>query len=142
MVASNKGFMFHAVMSVGVGACIAQTNETVSGIDHVIGRRQAVFEGASGRIEFGNNEEDDDRSGTPLAWGAFNIVWKTENSTGSWDRGELVYQLTDVLLPAGTPEWESRGTYIFTEMDVMFHQICSGTRPIKIISTVDCALLA
>merc|ERR1719324_596165 len=55
----GSAFVYDAVMAIGLGACIASDNQgrngdtsNLSGPDHHRGLRKANFTGASGRVEF------------------------------------------------------------------------------------------
>jgi len=49
----GAGFMFDAVMSIGIGACVAKNNNTSS---HLEGIRDVDFTGATGRVRLGNGK--------------------------------------------------------------------------------------
>lgn len=55
----GESYMYDAVMSIGIGACLAQQepNGTLSGAAHVDGIRAAQFIGASGSVSFSNAGE-------------------------------------------------------------------------------------
>lgn len=93
--------MYDAIISVGLGACLAQREDgLVSGANHVAGIRRANFTGATGKVAFGNEDGDEDRSGSRLAstvtWGAFNILPPSRPDD---------FVLTDMLFPYSASAW-------------------------------------
>lgn len=71
-------FLFDAVMSIGIGACLAEqtSNGTVSSVDHRDSIRRAVFTGATGRVMFGGGIADEPgvRDPSTVLWSEFNIL--------------------------------------------------------------------
>lgn len=54
---SGAGFMYDAVMSIGLGACLAAQNASrITGDFHLQGIRSTNFTGASGRVKFGDGD--------------------------------------------------------------------------------------
>jgi len=106
--------MYDAVMSVGIGACIAEKNGTeIAGVNLVDSIRSIDFMGATGRVAFGNDDNDADRLGTRLAstvsWAALNI---------RYIGGEANFAATGVLSPAlGDNVWHTDGLDDFVFRD-------------------------
>jgi len=109
--------MYDSVLSVGIGACLAQKSDpTVSGESHVDAIRSVEFTGATGRVQFGNADGDPDRLGTRHAsstqFGAYNVR-VTETTPGDFT-SSLV--LTDLRLPGNTPtQWEQLQEIIYRD---------------------------
>ena len=74
---TGAGFLYDGVISIGIGACIAQArsnSSTVSGAAHVIGIRQSAFRGASGAVAFGGNARNPAaRAGESVTWTLTNV---------------------------------------------------------------------
>lgn len=72
---NGQEFMFDAIISIGLGACLAQRDEngTVLGEDHVAGIREAVFQGTTGLVRFENSGQ------TPGARVAEDVIFSTVN---------------------------------------------------------------
>lgn len=95
----GSGFIYDSIMSVGIGACIAESltdNSTeLSGNDHVLGIQLADFQGATGHIVQSDStvfREGVARNVSSGMYGVFNLF-----PPGS----ELPYVLTDVFDPTG-----------------------------------------
>ena len=89
----GQSFMYDAVMSVGIGACLAaqNANGTVSGISHLKGIRQAQFKGASGNVEFQN-------AGIyPGARVPNDIIWVTFNFLPTLNASAAPYELSAAI---------------------------------------------
>jgi hypothetical protein len=71
----GAGFIYDAVMSIGIGACAAAAQGNRSSTAHLQGIRQSPFYGATGRVEYLNR---DGRSGTrdpySVPWGVVNVL--------------------------------------------------------------------
>lgn len=106
----RAGSMYDAVMSVGIGACTAEKNGVpMNGTDLVDSIRSVDFAGATGRVAFGNDENDADRLGTRLAstisWAALNI---------RYNGGEADFVPTGILVPdSGDGVWQNLDDFVF-----------------------------
>jgi hypothetical protein len=85
----GSSFLYDAVMSVGLGACLAEgslgnSTGVLDGLAHVMGIQESRFAGASGRVEFGKSTvfgeggvQDGHRNGVRQVasglYGAFNL---------------------------------------------------------------------
>ena len=104
------GFMFDAVVAVGIGACNAQDaaedGAAVSGEDHRDGIREVNFWGATGRVKFGASTFD--RTGTraeeSVFWAAVNMLPPPH-----------YYQVTDYLDPDEEDEWMEVTPFIYAD---------------------------
>ncbi|KAL7578112.1 hypothetical protein ACA910_012561 [Epithemia clementina (nom. ined.)] len=83
----GPAFMYDAVMSIGIGACLAQRQPdgSVDGIDHHNAIRRAKFYGASGRVQFGRGvlERGGTRLWGDLHWFALNYFPYNEQNTSA-----------------------------------------------------------
>lgn len=74
----GAGFMYDAVMSIGVGACSMESTTTENaslGLNLLQGIRQSEFTGASGKVRFkGSGPMPGGRDGSSALFGALNIV--------------------------------------------------------------------
>jgi hypothetical protein len=95
----GAGFLYDAVMSIGIGACLAQSQSELSGSSHLAGIRAANFTGASGQISFGDNPviAPGTRRCETVTYGVFNLFPATGN-----DESTVGYTLTGLLKPART----------------------------------------
>lgn len=105
------GFLYDAVISIGLGACLAQReDEKVSGSNHVEGIRLANFTGATGQVAFGAEDGDEDRNGTRLAstvyWGAFNVIPPSQPDD---------FALTDILSPDSSGAWFELQPFVYRD---------------------------
>jgi hypothetical protein len=95
-----EAHLYDAIMSAGIGTCQAlKLGSDFSGELHVDAIRGLDFEGATGRVQFGNADQDPDRRGTRLAstvtFGAYNVRIE-EVSPGNFSSSIV---LTDLRLP-------------------------------------------
>lgn len=71
-------FMYDAVMTTGVGACLAEqtSNGTIPSSSHLDNIRRTVFTGATGTVKFGGGSADEVgvRDGSTVLWSEFNIL--------------------------------------------------------------------
>jgi hypothetical protein len=71
-------FMYDSVMTIGLGACKATSNQNgniMTGVTHLEGIRSVSFEGASGTVEFGNIPgSPGSRIGSTIAYGVSNFL--------------------------------------------------------------------
>lgn len=72
----GDGFVFDAVMSTGIGACLANVNGgNVTSEAHVQSIRKVEFSGATGRVKFGVGKENiGARDAETVTWGIFNLL--------------------------------------------------------------------
>ena len=119
----GAGFMYDAVMSIGIGACLAsQVNVTeisnsssnnttttlLTGAAHLQGIRSVNFSGASGQVRFLNAQG---RSGARVA-SSLNYV--VGNVVGSLQHEGLVMNPTDLLMPNAS-DWTMLSPYIYAD---------------------------
>ncbi|KAL7570964.1 hypothetical protein ACA910_002591 [Epithemia clementina (nom. ined.)] len=93
----GAGFMFDAVMSVGLAACNASRagDGTVSGLNHRKSILNLLFSGATGTVEFGRNRlgQTSTRSISTAIFGTLNIL------------PDGAYNLTSVIYPGTNMAW-------------------------------------
>jgi hypothetical protein len=76
----RSAYMYDAVMSVGIGACLAEqdVDGTVSSAQHQEHVRKSVFTGATGPVAFGNEATKTDVQGgrlnSTLIWAGMNML--------------------------------------------------------------------
>jgi hypothetical protein len=98
---AGAGYLYDAVISIGIGACLASKKsdeEVIDGRAHLQGIQSSEFSGASGRVTYGEGEASFGtgiRDWTTAYYGAFNLLPPGENS-------DLV--LTDILIPANASD--------------------------------------
>lgn len=106
------GFMYDAVMSIGIGACLAkrEQNGTISGSEHVEGIRSAKFGGATGPVQFGIEGGGSDavgaRNSSTISWVAVNFL--------PADKGEIL-NVSDILLNVITNEWWPATNFVYSD---------------------------
>jgi hypothetical protein len=93
----GAGFLYDAVMSIGIGACLAQGQTELSGASHLAGIRAVNFTGASGQILYGDNPviAPGTRKCETVTYGAFNLFPARGNKEST-----VGYTLTSFLKPA------------------------------------------
>jgi Receptor family ligand binding region/7 transmembrane sweet-taste receptor of 3 GCPR len=91
----GAGFLYDAVMSIGIGACLAGLdgeNKNLSGVSHLRGIESARFTGASGSVSFGKpattNSNFGVRNSSSVMYGILNLY-----PPGSNDTCEVAYLL-------------------------------------------------
>jgi hypothetical protein len=71
-------FLYDAVMTAGIGACLAEqaSNGTVSGTDHQSSIRRTTFTGATGLVAFGGETKDEigARDPSTVSWAEINVL--------------------------------------------------------------------
>ena len=125
---SGAGFLYDAVMSIGLGACLASsmqnatTNSTVppsipSGVAHLAGIQSVTFLGASGRVVMnpaalyaGTRDSDS------ALYGVFNLRPSSGSTTTTSDsnKGNIEYILTDVL-DNGDSSWTQLQDFVYAD---------------------------
>ena len=111
--------MYDAVMSVGIGACLAEkdVNGTVSSAQHQEHIRKSVFTGATGRVAFGNDvalktDIQGGRLASTVTWAVMNMLPPQP------DRDEVVeYTVTEVNTPGTRNKWSGQGRPPFVYRD-------------------------
>jgi hypothetical protein len=111
--------MYDAVMSVGIGACLAEqeADGTVSSAQHQEHVRKSVFTGATGPVAFGNDiamktDVQGGRLDSTLTWGALNMLPPQP------DGDEVVkYTLTEASAPDTRNKWSGQGLLPFVYRD-------------------------
>ena len=119
---SGSGHIYDAVMSAGIGACLAQKNDTDASslvyVDHI---RSAVFSGATGQVRFGNDDGDPDRQGTrhasSVTWAAVNVrVLVLENLPPGLEAASGHFETTDILLPdSPSGQWTTLRDFVYRD---------------------------
>jgi Receptor family ligand binding region len=86
---SGAGFMYDAVMAIGMGACLAAKSASgVTGELHLAGIRSTEFTGATGRVVFGNgNDDPGGRNSSFVQYGVVNMfhVFALEKDESKWE---------------------------------------------------------
>lgn len=75
--AQGSTYMYDAVMSIGLGACVASSDQSTrfSGASHLEGIRSSEFLGASGEVKFGQREgTPGSRVGSTVYFGIINLL--------------------------------------------------------------------
>lgn len=114
----GAGFLYDAVMSIGIGACLAQNQTELSGSLHLAGIRAANFNGASGQILFGDNPviAPGTRKCETVMYGAFNLFPATGNEDST-----VGYTLTSLLKPVRVDDniclgvWKDVAEFIYAD---------------------------
>jgi len=87
---SGSGFMYDAVMSIGIGACLADLFPYSAGNQHLNGIRSVNFTGATGRIQFGTGPYTPGaRKSSNTKFGVVNLFHRFAQSDESEWRGYL-----------------------------------------------------
>ena len=117
----GAGFMYDAVMSIGIGACLASrisesengnitTSATLlTGAAHLQGIRSVDFSGATGTVKFVNAEG---RAGARVASSVVFGVGNFVPSTGK--ERKIPFLVTDLLLP-NTSDWTPLTPFIYAD---------------------------
>ena len=76
---NGASYIYDAVMTIGLGACNAletmnATGTALTGKQHLEGIRATEFEGASGRIKFGNPSAPGSRDSDTIFFGVVNVL--------------------------------------------------------------------
>jgi Receptor family ligand binding region len=119
---AGAGFMYDAIMAVGIGACLAanQTKQQqgsdsgtsfVSGAAHLQGIRSVDFHGATGRVLLGNGYNSP--GGRSPSWVTFGVINAFPGLTGV-DESEWVALIPNLTqkLEYVCKHWHSREDYI------------------------------
>jgi Receptor family ligand binding region len=84
----GAGFMYDAVMAIGLGACLAAGSAAdVTGELHLAGIRSTDFMGATGRVKFGDgNEAPGGRNSSFVKYGVVNLLrlFALEEDESKW----------------------------------------------------------
>lgn len=111
----GSGYMYDAVMTVGIGACLAEqrTNSTaISGDAHLEGIRSVNFSGATGDVRFVNRGDyPGARDPSTVSWGVFNLYGTGMNSTPG--KEGALYSFSDEFLPG--QGWTSLVPFVFPD---------------------------
>ena len=117
----GAGFMYDAVMSIGLGACLAtqqqqptnSSSAAVTGAAHLAGIRSVNFVGATREIKFYQvGESKGGRVRSTTLWGAFNLLPPPQSGAAA---EELVpYTLTDLLDP-GSESWTEIAVFVYAD---------------------------
>jgi len=99
----GAAFMYDAVMSIGIGACLAESfNGTTSGADHVMGIRSGNFEGATGSVRFTGGARDEST-----------VIWAGLNILPSVPVEGIPILVPDVYFPGSDGGWLSLSNFSF-----------------------------
>ncbi|GKY95839.1 hypothetical protein MPSEU_000544500 [Mayamaea pseudoterrestris] len=116
----GSGFMYDAVMSIGIGACLAQQESglPLDGVAHQNGIRDSNFSGASGHVEFskGNPFAAGIRNSTTVSWGALNLL-PNEETNGDVDTS-IEHFTVAAIMPAATDmenQWVPVANFTFAD---------------------------
>jgi hypothetical protein len=119
----GSGFLYDAVMSIGMGACLKHQNNVslLSGDSHQKGIRQVNFTGSSGQIQFGADYSlDGSRYEGSSVWGAVSLFPPKQD-------GETVpFELCDVFLP-GRIKWEATAPFVYADGRTQAPELLRGT---------------
>jgi len=128
----GSGYLYDAVMTVGIGACLASSQSTntssstatdlgsiaaTTGSAHLEGIRNAKFRGSTGKIEFTGGEFDTDpgaRLPETMTYFGANLLPSLLDDEASPDENVLPYRMTDVWY-AGSEKWTTVIPFIYAD---------------------------
>jgi hypothetical protein len=90
----SAGFLYDAVMSIGIGACLAGSQGGIDGLSHLRGIQSSNFAGASGRVVYGESTLSNGygvRNISSVMFAAYNLF-----SSG----GNTSFVLTELMDPS------------------------------------------
>jgi len=109
----GSDFLFDAVMSIGIGACLAekQTDNSVNGSAHLLGIRSVQFFGATGDVKFYQvGARAGGRVKSTTFWGAYNLL-PPQPPGGNF----VPFAWTDVLGTGSSSTWEEIAPFTFAD---------------------------